>query len=1083
MRRAKCGLLLAPLVGVLLTPLAVGGQAAADEAAIQQLVQRYFAAFDRKDLDAVVACWSAKSPQLGEVKQSAQNRSATLEDQHRVHVQFTRWQIAMGKARVRLRYDLKARDAHTKKPVRATFVSNGVFVKEPDGWKFWQLSEALGDLARALLRAQTKAERAQLLQDDPETIPDLVNTLNDSADRLAKGGQFAQASQLCELAFEAAGTLGDKEGPVVLAKCHWQRGVVAALQSQHAAARADFRRALALFREAKDRQGEAATLINLGATCLEQGQYQEAFGQFEAGLELGRATNDPLVQLGALRGLGNVHIQQAEYPEALRKFAEGLRLAQARHDPEMAAALLSDQGAVYRLMGRYGDALAALQASLQTSLTAKTDRHREAATRINLGSVYAMLGRYAEALDAYGAALVLAVGIRDGRNQMQALIGIGNVHALTDQHQASFLAYQKGLKFAAALPDPHAEALVRSNLGILYTRAGLHAQAVEEFEASLRLRRRIGDQQGEALALINLGNVYGQAERPAADKEVAQYEAALAIAERIGDQDTAFRAHYNLGVGHRKHKRWRLAMERYRQASQCIEFLRGQTREPSLQIGFFESYTAPYHGLAECWVELQQPPEAFAVSEQAKARTLVDLLQGGKVHIVKALTGAERRTEQELDRQLTALALHLTTLRARPGADGRDIQALQHQLDQARTTYAEFRRRLYFAHPELQTLRAQFAPVTLTQLNQTLFARDPNLCLLSYLVDSEETLLFVVRRGPDAHGPATLAVHRRPVPRDELRQEVEDFRRWCQKPEAAHRYETRQLYDWLVAPAAQELAGTTHLVLVPDGVLHTLPFHALRDPQGRHLVDTHAVSYAPSVTALVEMVAKAEQRRQALAAAPRPGEARPALLAVGRPTLAAGLKLKDLPASEAEAKAIAGLFGQQAFLGAQADKATVQAALAQARYVHLATHGLLNEAAGMYSAIALAERPGRDDGLLHARELLDLDLQAELVVLSACQTALGQRVSGEGILGLTWALFVAGAPSSVVSLWLVDDDSTRALMTDFYRRLTAAGEAQAAASKAEALRQAQLRLLKGKDGLYQHPFYWAPFVLVGDWRQ
>lgn len=276
-----------------------------------------------------------------------------------------------------------------------------------------------------------------------------------------------------------------------------------------------------------------------------------------------------------------------------------------------------------------------------------------------------------------------------------------------------------------------------------------------------------------------------------------------------------------------------------------------------------------------------------------------------------------------------------------------------------------------------------------------------------------------------------------------------------------------------MAPAQEELNGKTHLLIIPDGLLHTLPFQALRDGNGKCLIEHHAVSYAPSVTAVVKMGELADGRQKK----DRLGQ-RGQLLAVGRPLFGSGLK--DLPATGPEVNQIAALFKQAEVLeGEKATKKKVAADMPRMRYVHFATHGLLNETAPLYSAIALSNDSGRDDGLLEARELLDMDLHAELVVLSACQTALGQQVNGEGVLGLTWALFVAGTPSTVVTQWSVADESTSTLMVDFYRRLLP-GAGTEEISKAEALRQAQLRLMK--EGSHKHPYYWAPFVLVGDWR-
>jgi CHAT domain-containing protein len=188
--------------------------------------------------------------------------------------------------------------------------------------------------------------------------------------------------------------------------------------------------------------------------------------------------------------------------------------------------------------------------------------------------------------------------------------------------------------------------------------------------------------------------------------------------------------------------------------------------------------------------------------------------------------------------------------------------------------------------------------------------------------------------------------------------------------------------------------------------------------------------------------------------------------------------LKELPASGPEAEAVAKAFGGKAEVlrGAGATRAAVSRAAPPARVLHLATHGLVNDTRPLFSAVAVAPARKDDDGRLYAHDVTALDLSAELVVLSACETARGKEYRGEGTVGLAWAFFVAGAPAVVVSQWSVADDATAALMEAFHRRVAAGSDRD----RAESLRQAQLGLLK--DRRTRHPFYWAPFVFTGDWR-
>jgi len=221
-------------------------------------------------------------------------------------------------------------------------------------------------------------------------------------------------------------------------------------------------------------------------------------------------------------------------------------------------------------------------------------------------------------------------------------------------------------------------------------------------------------------------------------------------------------------------------------------------------------------------------------------------------------------------------------------------------------------------------------------------------------------------------------------------------------------------------------------------------------------------------------------------------KAGPALLALGNPALGketverAALALRDekldpLPEAEQEVKALRRLYGtsrSRVYIGAEAREDRVKSEAGEARILHFATHGVLNNASPMYSHLVLAQGDTNEDGLLEAWELMQLDLKADLAVLSACETARGRFGAGEGVIGLTWALFIAGVPSTVVSQWKVESNSTRELMLDFHRSLRAMSRNPA--SKAEALRQAALKVMKNPET--GHPFYWAGFVLVGDDR-
>jgi CHAT domain-containing protein len=289
----------------------------------------------------------------------------------------------------------------------------------------------------------------------------------------------------------------------------------------------------------------------------------------------------------------------------------------------------------------------------------------------------------------------------------------------------------------------------------------------------------------------------------------------------------------------------------------------------------------------------------------------------------------------------------------------------------------------------------------------------------------------------------------------------------------------RALYARFVKPVERRIKGAGTICIVPDGALWELPFPALEPKEGTFFLDQHAVFYAPSLTVLREMQSRAPQRSA--------GERNMRLLAFGNPTTSnavrselrdvyRGVSLGALPDSEEEVRSIAALYGPQnssVHVRSDAREEVVKSEAGSFDVLHFATHGILDDQNAMYSRLLFSPPATRDeDGMLEAREIMGLHLHAYVAVLSACDTARGRVGSGEGSIGMAWALFVAGCPTSVVSRWAVNSASTTKLMIAFHRNLRRGGR------KAEALRQAALDVRKHP--LYRHPIYWAAFVIIGD---
>jgi CHAT domain-containing protein len=470
------------------------------------------------------------------------------------------------------------------------------------------------------------------------------------------------------------------------------------------------------------------------------------------------------------------------------------------------------------------------------------------------------------------------------------------------------------------------------------------------------------------------------------------------------------------------------------------------------------------------------------LAERAKARVLLDELQQGRANVQKAMTEEEQERERRLKTELTQLNTQLTNATQSDKPDSERISEIKLRLEKARLDYEAFQDSLYTAHPELKVHRGEARIINAEELAALL--PDATSALLEYVVTDEATFLFVVTK-PQGRAATETKVFTIPIKQTDLAKQVESFRRRLAERNLDFRAPAHKLYDLLLKPAQSLLGGKSNLVIVPDDQLWELPFQALIDERDRYLIERSAVSYAPSLTVLREMRARSDKRR---------AEAAPStLLALGNPLIGqetvqlARLTMRDeklypLPEAEAEVRALGRLYGarrSKVYIGADAREDRLKAEAGQARILHFATHGVLNNAAPLYSYLALARGDKNEDGLLEAWELMQLDLKADLAALSACETARGRFGAGEGLIGLTWALFVAGVPSTVVSQWKVESASARDLMLNFHHQLRApSAKVKAPMTKAEALRQAALKVMKKTET--SHPFYWAGFVLVGD---
>jgi CHAT domain-containing protein/Tfp pilus assembly protein PilF len=813
-------------------------------------------------------------------------------------------------------------------------------------------------------------------------------------------------------------------------------------QGDYDSARESYQKSLKLHEESGDRAGIASSLLRIGYTYQEQGDLGPAMGYYRRGLKLNEELENKAGIADGLEGVGIMHYRQGDLSRAMDCHQRSLTLREALRDKAGVAGSMNQIGYVHFLQGDYDIAAEYYQKSLK--LWEELGRKADAAVvHQSLGILHARWGHYALALEYHRRALAQYEILGHKAGIANTLLPIGSVHLRQGDYRLASEYYQKALTQFEASGNKWGVAVALSNFGYLHEARGDHAKALEVAGRAAAIAREIGG--GEPL---------------------------------ISSQTAAAMAYRALNYPAQA----RQALE---EAIATVESLRAQVAGGEQeQQRFFEDKVSPYHAMVELLVAQNEPGEALNYAERAKARVLLDVLQSGKGDITKAMTAQEKERERKLRTEQISLNSQVSreSLRAQP--DQTRLADLKARLQKARLEYEAFQTSLYAGHPELKAQRGEAKTVTPEETAGLL--PDAQSALLEYVVTDEKTYLFVLSKDNGyKQGAVNLKSYTLPIKRKELADHAAAFRQQLARRDLTFRPAASKLYDLLLKPARAELQGKQTLVIVPDGALWELPFQALLDAQGRYLIEDHALSYAPSLTVLREM-AKLRRRKA------DDRETSTTLLAMGNPALGKETvervklvhrdeELAPLPEAEKEVKTLAGLYGarSQVYVGAEAREDRVKAEAGRFRVLHLATHSILNNASPMYSQVVLA-RAGEnasEDGLLEAWEIMKLELRADLVVLSACETGRGKVGAGEGMIGLTWALFVAGSPTAVVSQWKVESASTTRLMLELHRNLQPNFK-KSQLSTAKALQRAAVKMLGSED--YRHPFYWAGFVVVGE---
>ncbi len=849
-----------------------------------------------------------------------------------------------------------------------------------------------------------------------------------------------------------------------------------------------------------------------GRMLKEMEKYSDADGVLRQAVGRLKALGDTELLAEALLSYGFVQLNLGKIQLGQELMVEALPLFRKHGIQEGALTCLNNLAAIFAFQKNYQKAI-----DLMTEVIGIQRKFEKPTTNLglslsNLGFFNAQVGDFRKSIELQTEALELFQRLGDRVNTAATFSNLGDNYRLVGELEKSIEVLQRALKEFQALKLRRNEANTLTKLGAAHSTKGEFDLALTRTREALAIWKELGIRSSEATALNNIGKILEtRREFPAA---IESYRQALEISRTLEVRVDEVYFLTNLATAESKNGNLDDALKHIEEAIGIVEGVRSGLSDTGNRASFTGESQSTYQRYWEIFMTLDRarPNQGYATkalqaSERSRALTLVEMLNSRNVQIREGVDAAllERQTQarKTLDAKSQALA--------KGNKDPAKVKALQIEVEAALAEYQLATRKLDEASPRFAGL-ARPAALSLDDIRKLL---DPDSILLEYSFGSDQSFVWMVT-------PTGLKVYDLPK-----RSEVESLSRRTyealsargksvkfEKPEEraeriaaadrAYAETSVELGKMLLGPVAGELKGK-RVIVVGDGALLYLPFAVLPLPGSNQPLVTHCeVTQLPSIATLATIRRDTAGRplaskTVAVLADPVFGANDPRLksgksVTPAEPTDAQRSvadidgpdrerPLARLPFTRKEAEAIGALVPEakrRVELDFAANRQTVTTEdLSQYRFVHFATHGLVNNVQPDLSGVVLSmvnERGEPVDGFLHAYEVFNLKLPVEMVVLSGCRTGLGKEIRGEGMIGLTRAFMYAGASRVMVSLWSVQDESTSVLMADVYRGMLGPKKLRPSA----ALREAQLKMMKNPR--WASPYYWAAFTIQGEPR-
>jgi CHAT domain-containing protein/Tfp pilus assembly protein PilF len=814
-----------------------------------------------------------------------------------------------------------------------------------------------------------------------------------------------------------------------------------------------FERAVELAEKTKSKEHKLKCLRQMSITYWELKNLQKYLSVSEKVLKISQSINHKKEEGNCLYNIGLYYWKLDNYSKALNYFEDVLKIALAMKNIEDESACLTNIGGIYARIGNYNKALEYLTKAL--TIDEQLGDHAHISIDLNnIGETFQTKGfilgnkeDYYRALDYFSRCLKLIKKTRDRKVEVCALNNIGFAHICLKNYHEALKYLKSGYERAEEIKDVEMMGMLLNNIGIVHYNLGKYEEAINS------------------------------------------YQEAIELANKINARQILWEAYFGLGQCYEKTNEFSLAVMSYKSAIDIIDHIRSQIFLDTYKASFVRDKLKIYEFLISLLFRMNRDnpsncntKEIFHIVERAKARAFLESLGESTVDIGERLNPELKKRENELSSRISLTIQQLS----RSDLSKKRRQELLGKLRHEEDEYISLISKMRVESPKIANL-VSAEPCSVEQVQQHI---DGKTALIEYFLGEKESFVFIVTKNE-------FGVYSLPY-RSEVEKSIRAYLKilsGSKKGEFKGTLAAKRIYRELLYPAEGNIPESVErLVIVPDGILYSLPFETLilntqdRLLNDNYLIAKYKISYAPSSSALLFLSENKVKR-----------ESPKSLIAFGNPSymlknssngkkpkthveilrelyLDQGFYFSPLPYTEREILEISSYFPEDRkdiYLKDEArEEIFKEAPIKDYQIIHFACHGFLAKEFPFRSALVLSlDDNSQEDGFLQVRELYNLRLNADLVVLSACQTGKGKLERGEGILGLPRIFFYAGARSVILTLWRINDESTAKFMNLFYRYLSEGSD------KAQALRLAKLDMINSK---FSHPFYWAAFILNGD---